>query len=201
MGDDTGIPTESQLPVGCESSPKLLERFSLHSCCQVSSHLDTKVPVCSLPRGKCLRPQCSLTFSLMSSAGFYPALMSGWSRLSQFPTHSCAVCCVYAVAQSCPTLRSHGLQPTRLPCPWGFSRQECWSGLPCPPPGDFPGPGVEPRSHALQADSLPAEPTGKPKNTGVGSLSLAQKSNWGLWHCRQILYQLSYQGRPCIASI
>ena len=48
--------------------------------------------------------------------------------------------------------------------------------------------------------SLPAEPQGKPKNTGVGSLSLlqqiflTQESNWCLLHCRRILYQLSYQG-------
>ena len=49
---------------------------------------------------------------------------------------------------------------------------------------------------------LPAEPQGKPKNTGVGSLSLLQRifltleSNQGLLYCRQILYQLSYQGSP-----
>ena len=55
-----------------------------------------------------------------------------------------------------------------------FSRQEYWSGLPCLPPGDLPNPGIKPRSPALQADSLPAEPPGKPKNTGVGSLSLLQ---------------------------
>ena len=54
-----------------------------------------------------------------------------------------------------------------------FSRQEYWSGLPCPPPGDLPNPGFEPKSPALQADSLPSEPPGKPKNTGMGSLSLA----------------------------
>ena len=50
-------------------------------------------------------------------------------------------------------------------CPWGFSRQECWSGLPCPPPGGLLDPGIEPTSSvppALQADSLPAEPPGKP---------------------------------------
>ena len=51
----------------------------------------------------------------------------------------------------------------------------------------------------LQADSVPAEPPGKPKNTGVGSVSLLQRifptqeSNWGLLDCRQILYQLSHQ--------
>ena len=63
-------------------------------------------------------------------------------------------------------------------------------------------PGIQPRSLILQADSLPSEPRGKPMNTGVGSLSLlqgifpTQESNQGLLHCRQILYQLSYQGNP-----
>ena len=84
----------------------------------------------------------------------------------------------------------------------GFSRQEYWSGLPFPSPGDFPDPGIEPRSPALRADTLPSEPPGKPKNTGVGGLSLlqqifpTQESNQGLLLCRQILYQLSYQGSP-----
>ena len=44
----------------------------------------------------------------------------------------------------------------------GFSRQEYWSGLPCPSPGDLPDPGMEPRSPTLQADSLTSEPPGKP---------------------------------------
>ena len=65
--------------------------------------------------------------------------------------------------------------------------------------GDLPKPGNEPRSPALQADFLPAEPQGKPKNTGVGSLSLlqqilpTQESYQGRLHYRQILYKLSYQ--------
>ena len=59
------------------------------------------------------------------------------------------------------SLQPHGLQPTRLLCPSGFSRQEYWSGLPCPPPGDLPDPGTEPRSPVLQANSLPTEPPGK----------------------------------------
>ena len=48
------------------------------------------------------------------------------------------------------------------PLSMGFSRQEYWSGLPCPPPGDLPDPGIEPRSPALQADSLSSESPGKP---------------------------------------
>ena len=56
----------------------------------------------------------------------------------------CAVLCL--VAPLCLTLRSHGLQPASLLCHWGFSRQEYWSRLPCPPPGDLPDPGIKPVS-------------------------------------------------------
>ena len=54
----------------------------------------------------------------------------------------------------------------------GILMREYWSGLPCPPLGDIPNPGTEPKSPALQADSLPSGPSGKPKNTRVGRLSL-----------------------------
>ena len=50
----------------------------------------------------------------------------------------------------------------QVPLSVGYSRQEYWSGLPFPSPGDFPNPGIEPRSPALQADSLPSEPRVKP---------------------------------------
>ena len=56
----------------------------------------------------------------------------------------------------------------------GFSRQEYWSGLPCPPPGDLPNPGIKTRSPTLQGNSFLSEPPQKPTNTGVGSLSLLQ---------------------------
>ena len=68
-------------------------------------------------------------------------------------------------------------------------------------------PGIEPRSPALQADCLPAEPQGKFKNTGVGSPSLlqwvllTQELNQCLLHCRWILYQLSYQRSPSVSLI
>ena len=86
----------------------------------------------------------------------------------------------------------------------GFSRPEYWSG--CLLQGYAPNPGMEPRSPTLQADSLPAEPQGKPKNTGVGSRSLlqwifpAQGWNPGLLHGSQILYQLSHKGSPEVIS-
>ena len=101
------------------------------------------------------------------------------------------------VAQLCLTL-----QAPRLFCPWGFSKQEYWCELLCPPPEDLSNPGIKLRSLTLQADSLLSEPPGKPKNTGVGSLSPlqglfpSQGLYPGLVHRRQILYQLSYQGSP-----
>ena len=52
----------------------------------------------------------------------------------------------------------------------GFSRQECWSGVPLPSPGDIPDPGIEPGSPALQKDALPSEPPGKPPVTCKESL-------------------------------
>ena len=48
----------------------------------------------------------------------------------------------------------------QAPPSMGFSRQECWSGLPFPSPGDRPDPGITPWSPALQADALPSEPPG-----------------------------------------
>ena len=94
------------------------------------------------------------------------------------------------VAESCPTLYDpmdytvHGIVQARMleRVAFPFSR-------------DLPNRGIEPRSPALQADSFQGEPQGKPKNTGVGSLSLLQRifptqeSNQGLLHCRWILYQ------------
>ena len=71
-------------------------------------------------------------------------------------------------------MKVKSLSPVRLfTTPWtvahqappsmGFSRQEYWSGLPFPSPEDLPNPGIEPRSPALQADTLTSEPPGKPQ--------------------------------------
>ena len=51
----------------------------------------------------------------------------------------------------------------QVPLSMGFSRQEYWSRLPFPSPGDIPNPGTKPTSPTLQADSLPSVPPGKPK--------------------------------------
>ena len=57
----------------------------------------------------------------------------------------------------------------------GFSRQECWIGLPFPSPGDLPDRGIKPGSAALQADALPSEPPGKPAMQETRDQSLGQE--------------------------
>ena len=124
------------------------------------------------------------------------------------------------VAQSCPTLWNpmdcsppgssvHGDSQARI---LEWIAMPSSGGLPNPeiqprsPPGALPNPGIQSSSPTMQVDYLPSEPPGKPKNTGVGSLSLLQgifpiqESNQGLLHCRQILYQLSSPGSPTTAT-
>ena len=88
------------------------------------------------------------------------------------------------VAQSYPTLCDpHGHQ---APPSIGFSRQEYWSRLPFPSPGNLADPGIKPRSPALQADALPSEPPGKPNErkeclkTQSGTRPLIHKMYFGI---------------------
>ena len=95
----------------------------------------------------------------------------------------------------------NSLRPHALYSPWNSPGQNTGVDSLSLLQGDLPNPRIKPRSPALEVDSLPAEPPGKPKNIRLGSLSLlqgifpTQESNRGLLRCRQILYQLSYQAR------
>ena len=71
------------------------------------------------------------------------------------------------VTQSCLTLVTPWTVARQAPLPMGFSRQEYRSGLPCPPPGDLPDPGMEPGSPALHEDSLPLVLLGEPLSQGM----------------------------------
>ena len=66
--------------------------------------------------------------------------------------------------QSCPNLAAPWTVASKAPLSTEFSRQEYWSGEPCPYPGDLPDPRIESGSRELQADYLPSEPPGKPLN-------------------------------------
>ena len=88
--------------------------------------------------------------------------------MTPYPLQTCfliskLVCVCFSGSVVSNSLRPHGLQPARqAPLSMEFLRQEYCRGLPFPAPGDLPDPGTELRSPALQADSLPAEPPGKP---------------------------------------
>ena len=74
-----------------------------------------------------------------------------------FPLLSPILVCLVLVAKSCLTLVIPWTVACQAPLIIGFFRQEYWSGLPFPSPGDLPDPGITPGSPALQADDLPAE--------------------------------------------
>ena len=107
--------------------------------------------------------------------------------------------CVHALLSESCSAMSNSLWPHGLYSTWN-SRGQNTPGKISFLQGIFPTQGSNPGLPALQADFLPAELQEKPKNTRVGSLPLlqwiflTQESNRGLLHCRQILYQPSYQG-------
>ena len=116
------------------------------------------------------------------------------------------LCCAVlsrSVMSDCAALWTSAHQ---VPLSMGFSRQEHWNWLPCPPPGDLPDPEMEPSSPALQADSLPSEPPGKPlvwgynyRKTNVSEwckccaeAKLGERGREGGWLLRR--------GRECLSA-
>ena len=88
------------------------------------------------------------------------------------------------VAKSCPTLATPWTVAYQAALSMGFPKQEYWSGLPCPPPGDLPNPGIEPGSPALQAGSLATEPPGKPEASPWRSPK--PRRHWSWFHRQQV---------------
>ena len=168
---------------------------------EASSHPETCC-ICSFILVSFLHPSLHLVFFIIKSL-FFERKNEGEQRTvlgEEAVGHIYmlkAVLCVSRWVMS-ESLWPCGLQPARLLCPWGSSRQEYWGGLACPPPGDLPHPGLPHCRRIL----YPLSHQGKPRNTGVGSLSLlqgifyTQESNPGLPHCRWILYPLRHQGKP-----
>ena len=81
------------------------------------------------------------------------------------------------VAQSCLTLATPWAVAYQAPLSVGFSRLECWSGLPFPPPGDLPRPGIKPRLLHWQTDALPVSHLGLKKGENVCPPSSAVSQN------------------------
>ena len=110
----------------------------------------------SSPRASASWPTCPLAGLWLSSL---PGICSSCCRFgpraeqrrrqslsSQWTTYLTRVLCVCSVTSVVSNSANLWTVAVRLLCPWGFSRQEYWNGLPCPPPGDLPHPGMEPKS-------------------------------------------------------
>ena len=162
--------------------------------CNVSNWIHTGSEYCCLrknmlPRTVIMYREIFCLFSKQNGPFSWTSEVNGTSSL--------LCCAVWCLTLCDPTDCS---QPSAS-VPWGFSRQEYWSGLPCPPPGDLPNPGIEPRSPILQVDSLPSEPPGSPRILEGVANPFSRESSWPrIWtrllHCKWILFQLSYQGNP-----
>ena len=108
---------------------------------------------------------CFLKLSVKPALCNCNVLKLRWSWVSVLVTHSC------------PTLSIPWTVGHQVPLSMGFSRQEYWSWLPFPSPGELPDPGIQPWSLTLQADSLPSEPPGKPKYHALSSKTLLYIGN------------------------
>ena len=111
----------------------------------------------------------SLVSISLPNKGLGPSGEVRWSEVTQ----SCLFVTPWTVAH-------------QAPLSMGFSRQQYWSGLPFPPPGDLSDPGIEPRFPALQADSSLSEPSRKPEppETNLSFLnSCAFSVYWNIWPC------------------
>ena len=110
-----------------------------------------------------MKVEPALSVSCCGSLSSDPTSLSGYGW--RVPASVCVCVCVCACtharvhAQSCLTLCASVDCNCQAPLSMGFLRQEYWSGLPCPSPGNLPDPGIKPRSPALQADSLLSEPS------------------------------------------
>ena len=117
--------------------------------------------------------ECTASWAL-----FICSLSTLWTLLpyNMFLPIYLLCCAVLSLSVMSDSLGSHGLQSARLLCPWGFCRQEYWSGLPCPPPRGFSQSRDQTQvSHITGQFFYWLSQPGKPKNTGVGSLSLLQR--------------------------
>ena len=149
-------------------------------------------------RQEIISPLISLSCLVISQApGHQQNLSSFFSHFRVFSEWFIALCTVLClVTQLWPTLCDTMNGSCQAPLPMGILQARILDWVAMPSSRGCPNPRIKPRSPTIQANSLPSEPPGKPKDTGVGSLSFlqgifpTQELNLGLLHCRWILYQL-----------
>ena len=112
------------------------------------------------PNGHLVTLMSHSATQLCESSHPYSAGKLSW-RLRVKKNHTSQLSCCL-VTKSCPTLVTPWTVALQAPLSMGFSMQEYWSGLPFPPSGDLPHPGIEPTSPALTIRFFTTEPPGKP---------------------------------------
>ena len=147
-----GLPS---LRLSCLSLPVSLGRWFCYSCSQLGA---SRSPESTQSQAK----------GGVGGGLGWGQRSTGVNRGLSIPRSSRTVlilCCCCSIIKLCPTLETPWTVARQAPLSMGFSRQECWSGLPCPPPGDLPDPGIEaesPVSPALEVDSLSLGSLGGP---------------------------------------
>ena len=126
----------------------------------------------SFPLSRIHSHDIPLPFALFSSLFSFSMTASAEVSIYRAPMHLLEshsprsylnyMCCVLSCSVVYDSLRPHGLQPFRLLCSCGFSKQEYWSGLPFPSLGDLPDPGIGPTSPELAGGFFTTAPPGKP---------------------------------------
>ena len=120
-----------------------------------SSILAWKIPWTEDPGGlQSMGSQELDTTDRLSTCHVLDTILSLFQILSHLISNSSAAAAAAKLLQSCPTLATPWTIARQVPLSMGFSRQEYWSGLPFPPLGDLPNPGIKPRSLTLQVDSF-----------------------------------------------
>ena len=108
-------------------------------------------------------------------------------------SYNLCVCCAWSLSCVSDSWWPHELQHTKLLCPWEFSREEYWSGLPCPPPGELPNTGMELRCATPQVGLLSSSHQGSPRNLEWVAYPFSRDTSRHRnqnQYCGQILYQL-----------
>ena len=133
---------------------------------QTFGFLDTDL-LFSFPLSRIHSHDIPLPFALFSSLFSFSMTASAEVSIYRAPMHLLEshsprsylnyMCCVLSCSVVYDSLRPHGLQPFRLLCSCGFSKQEYWSGLPFPSLGDLPDPGIEPAPSAWAGGFFTAE--------------------------------------------
>ena len=143
------------------AGPSLAQHRPGHPCETGESRVECKNPAPQKAGGETEAQRgCVVEPRSHSSRSSGASLCRGCGRGSgSAPEPLCSVCVCSVMSDSATS----GTVARQAPLSMGFSRQEYWSGLPFPSPGDLPNPGIEPRSPALQANSLLSKTTGKPQ--------------------------------------